>query len=147
MIKIEIYTDGSCNQKAKTGGWSYIMLENGTSKIEKSGSEIDTTNNKCEMLAVINAFEELDKIEFFESTTISVYSDSAYVVNAFNDDWISGWLRNGWLNSYKKPVLNKELWERLIYFYNKYKFNFIQIPRMSNEYAKRVDKMARNPKD
>lgn len=145
MIEIEIYTDGSCNQIAKTGGWSFIMLEGGKVKLEKSGSEIDTTNNRCEMLAAIRAFDELETIEFFEPITITIYSDSAYLVNAFNQDWISGWLKNGWVNYSREPVANKELWESLIYFNKKYKSNFIHIKRRSNEIAKRVDDMAKKP--
>jgi len=145
MINIEIYTDGACSGNPGPGGWSFIMLENGDEKAIKSGLEKETTNNKCEMLAAIKAFEELDNIEFFQDITVSVISDSAYLVNAFNEDWISGWLKNGWLNSAKKPVLNKELWESLIYFQKKYKASFVKIKRRSNDLAIKVDNMAKNP--
>lgn len=145
MINIEIYTDGACNQEKKTGGWSFIILENGKKKSIKSGIEKETTNNRCEMLAAIKAFEELDNIEFFEGSSVSIFSDSAYLVNAFLKDWISLWLTNGWKNSSKKPVLNKELWESLIYFQKKYKASFIQIKRRSNDLSKKVDNMAKKP--
>ncbi len=145
MIEIEIYTDGSCNQAAKTGGWAYILLQDKIIKSKNSGSEIMTTNNKCEMLAVINAFVELDTMELPDLFTVSIYCDSAYVVNAFADNWIGLWMNNGWLTSDKKPVLNKDLWERLIYFIKKYKAAFVQIRRRSNDYAVQVDNMAKKP--
>ena len=145
MINIEIYTDGACSGNPGPGGWSFIMLEDGKIKLKKSGSEIETTNNKCEMLAAIKGFEELDKLEFFQDISVSIISDSAYMVNGFIEDWISGWLKNGWLSSAKKPVLNKELWEALIHFQKKYKASFVKIKRRSNEFAVQVDEMAKKP--
>jgi ribonuclease HI len=145
MINIEIYTDGACSGNPGPGGWSFIMLEDGKIKLKKSGSEIETTNNKCEMLAAIKGFEELDKLEFFQDISVSIISDSAYMVNGFIEDWISGWLKNGWLSSAKKPVLNKELWESLIFFQKKYKASFVKIKRRSNEFAVQVDEMAKKP--
>lgn len=145
MINIEIYTDGACSGNPGPGGWSFIILENGEEKISKSGLEAETTNNKCEMLAAIKAFEELENIEFFQDISVSVISDSAYLVNAFIEDWISGWLNNGWVNSAKKPVLNKELWEALIHFQKKYNASFVKIKRRSNDLAVKVDNMAKNP--
>jgi len=145
MINIEIYTDGACSGNPGPGGWSFIMLEDGNIKLKKSGSEIETTNNKCEMLAAIKGFEELDKLEFFQDINVSIISDSAYMVNGFVEDWISGWLKNGWVSSAKKPVLNKELWEALIYFQKKYNASFIKIKRRSNEFAVQVDEMAKKP--
>lgn len=145
MINIEIYTDGACSGNPGPGGWSFIILENGEEKISKSGLEAETTNNKCEMLAAIKAFEELENIEFFQDISVSVISDSAYLVNAFIEDWISGWLNNGWVNSAKKPVLNKELWEVLIHFQKKYNASFVKIKRRSNDLAIKVDNMAKNP--
>ena len=145
MINIEIYTDGACSGNPGPGGWSFMMLEDGKIKLKKSGSEIETTNNKCEMLAAIKGFEELDKLEFFQDISVSIISDSAYMVNGFVEDWISGWLKNGWMSSAKKPVLNKELWEALIFFQKKYNASFIKIKRRSNEFAVQVDDMAKNP--
>lgn len=145
MIKIEIYTDGACNQQEKTGGWSFIILEDNLEKIKRSDSEKDTTNNKMEMTAAIKAFEELDKIEFFDSISVTVFSDSAYLVNGFVQNWISSWMNNGWINSKREPVANKELWECLIEYQKKYKVDFIQIKRRSNQFAVQVDNMAKKP--
>lgn len=150
MIKIEIYTDGSCTQAKEKGeggpgGWSFLILENGTEKIKKSGSEKNTTNNKCELLGVIKALEELDAIDFFEDIEVTVISDSAYIVNAFADNWISKWNRNGWINSKKEPVANKDYWDKLIPLQKKYNVLMVRIKRRSNKHAIQVDNMAKNP--
>jgi len=145
MIEIEIYTDGACNQEKNTGGWSFLILQNKETKAQKSGALVMTTNNQCEMWAAIHAIKEIELIEFNEPPRVTLYSDSAYLVNAFKDDWISKWLNNNWINSQGKSVLNKELWEQLIILQNKMKVNFVQIRRCSNEYAKLVDKMAKKP--
>lgn len=145
MINIEIYTDGACNQAKNTGGWSFIILENQESKIQKSGALVNTTNNQCEMWAAINAINEIESMQFSGPIKVTLYSDSAYLVNAFVDDWISKWESNGWLNSKKQAVLNKELWEKLIILQKKFAVEFIQIRRCSNDYAKKVDKMAKKP--
>lgn len=142
--KIKIYTDGSCNQEKKTGGWSFLMLENDKQILLKNDKEINTTNNKCEMLAAINGLIEFEKMNLSGVSQIEIISDSAYMVNGFNLDWISMWKANGWLNSEKKGVLNKELWETLIYFQEKYNVIFTQIKRRSDEYARKVDDMAKN---
>ena len=144
MIKVEIYTDGSCNQTTKEGGWAFLMLENGVVKTEKRGSESETTNNKCEMIAAIQAINELGSIEFSEEYEVVLRSDSAYLVNAFNQGWITGWLRNGWMNSEKKPVENKYLWEQLIELKKKYNVYFEFIKRRSNQFAKKVDSLAKS---
>ncbi len=144
MIRIEIYTDGSCNQAKKTGGSAFIILENGEVKHKNSQSFTETTNNQCEMLAVINACEFLDSREYFEEPHITVYSDSAYMVNAFLKDWISNWLKNGWKTSSKEPVLNRDLWESLIFYQKKYNINFEQIKRRSNKFSKIVDDDAKS---
>lgn len=145
MIKIEIYTDGSCSQAKETGGWSFVILENGVEKVKKSGTEEKTTNNKCELLGVIKALEELDSIEFFEDIEVTVISDSAYVVNAFTDDWISKWNKNGWINSKKEPVANKDYWDKLVPLQKKYNVTMVRIKRRSNKHAIQVDNMAKNP--
>ena len=145
MIEIEIYTDGACNQEKNTGGWSFIVLENKKTKIQKSGALTMTTNNQCEMWAAIHAIEEVGTMTFSEPAKITLYSDSAYLVNAFKDNWIAKWLKNNWINSQGKPVLNKELWEQLIILQNKFQVQFVQIKRCSNEHAKKVDRLAKKP--
>lgn len=143
MTKIEIYTDGSCNQAEKKGGWAFLIMEDEQVKYKGSGREVDVTNNRCEMLAIINACELLDGREYFEVPHITVFSDSAYIVNAFSCEWISKWLANGWKTSEGTPVINKDLWETMIYYQQKYTLNFQYIKRRSNNHAKMVDDMAK----
>lgn len=144
MIRIEIYTDGSCNQTKKIGGWAFLVLEDGQLKFSGESSLEDTTSNQCEMIAAIKACELLSTREFFEDIHVTIYSDSAYMVNGFLKDWISKWLQNGWKNSEREPVVNKDLWESLIYYHKKYNINFEHIKRRSSLFSKMVDDKAKS---
>lgn len=136
--KIDIYTDGACSGNPGPGGWGAILMYNENVK-EIGGSEKETTNNKMELMAVIKALESIKyKCE------IDIYSDSAYVVNAFNKGWIESWQKNGWRNSSKEEVKNKEMWEELLKQVEKHKINFIKVKGHSdNQYNNRCDEIAR----
>ena len=111
MDRIIIWADGGCrgNQhETNIGGWGSIMKYQDKVK-EIYGGEKNTTNNKMEITACIKSLEAIQT----KHIPIEFYCDSAYVVNAMND-WITGWLKNNWRKSNKKPVENKELWQRLI---------------------------------
>lgn len=108
MKEVTIYTDGACSGNPGKGGWGAVLIY-GNIKRELSGFEEVTTNNKMELTACIEALKMLK-----EPCNVNLFSDSAYVVNAFNDDWISGWIKNNWRNSQKKEVANIELWKELI---------------------------------
>lgn len=142
MVEITIYTDGACNQKIGKGGWAYLILKDEKSVFEKSESVAVTTNNKCEMLAAINALKDLKAYYPSTSVKVTLVSDSAYLVNAFVDNWIDNWTSNGWINSEKKAVSNKEYWLELIHLQKMYNVDFVKIPRNSNDFAKRVDQLA-----
>ena len=105
---VTLYTDGACSGNPGRGGWGAVLL---FGKFEKqmSGMKEITTNNQMELTAVIEGLKALK-----EPCSVMVYSDSAYVVNAFNNNWIEGWVNNNWRNSKKEPVANRELWEELI---------------------------------
>ena len=90
------------------GGWAYI-LEYGKFKKSQSGADANTTNNKMELTAVIEALKKLK-----EPCKVDLYTDSAYVSNAFLNNWIEVWKNNGFKNSNNKPILNLELWQELI---------------------------------
>lgn len=112
MDTIKIYCDGACRGNGKTenvGGWGAVLIYKGHQK-EIKGSEINTTNNRMELLGCIKALEELKLFHI----PIEIYTDSAYLCNCMNDKWYIGWRRKGWLNSQKKPVENRDLWERLL---------------------------------
>ena len=121
------------------GGWGSILMYKDNKK-EISGGLENTTNNVMELTAVIEA---LKLLKF--PCEVELYSDSAYVVNAFNQNWIDGWLKNGWKNSRKEPVKNKELWEELYNLSKIHKIQFIKVKgHADNEYNNRCDELARN---
>ena len=100
---IKIYTDGSCLKNPGNGGWAAIICTD--DKIKKiSGSEKDTTNNRMELLAAINALKEFNSEDLIE-----IYTDSKYVKNGITE-WINNWLSNNWKTSKKEDVKNKDLW-------------------------------------
>ena len=139
MEEVIIYTDGACSGNPGPGGWGSILMYKGNKK-EISGGKSNTTNNVMELTAVI---EGLKLLKF--PCKVKLYSDSAYVVNAFNQKWIYGWLKNGWKNSSKEPVKNKELWQQLYELTKIHKVEFIKVKgHADNEYNNRCDELARN---
>ncbi len=104
---VEIFADGACSGNPGVGGFAAI-LRSGDRIRELSGCEKMTTNNRMELLAVIAALEALKR-----PCRVRVTTDSNYVVKGMNE-WIAGWIKKNWLNSQKKPVLNRDLWERLL---------------------------------
>lgn len=138
MKNIEIYTDGACSGNPGPGGYCAILSYR---KIEKivSGSETNTTNNRMELRGVIEGLKALK-----EPCEVKLYTDSAYVANAINNGWLYDWQLNGWKNSQKKEVLNKDLWEQLLELLTKHKVTFIKVKGHStNEKNNRCDSVAR----
>ena len=112
MKTVNIYTDGACagNQNEENvGGWGCVLEYNGNEK-ELCGGEVNTTNNRMELTALIEALSALKQ----SGLALHIFSDSAYLVNCFRQRWYKGWQKNGWKNSQKKPVENRELWEKLL---------------------------------
>lgn len=139
MDKVTIYTDGACSGNPGPGGWGSILMA-GSNQKEISGGQKDTTNNIMELTAVIEALKLLKR-----PCEVDLYSDSAYVVNAFLQDWISGWIKNNWKNSSKEEVKNKELWQELVELTQTHKVTFHKVKGHSdNEYNNRCDELARN---
>ncbi len=103
---IEIFTDGACSGNPGPGGWGVLII-NGGGETELYGGDSATTNNRMEMMAVIEALKATDP-----NTPIRLFTDSQYVKNGIND-WISGWKRNGWKTAARKPVKNKDLWTEI----------------------------------
>jgi len=106
--KVTIYTDGACQGNPGPGGWSAILVYKGKER-ELRGGEENTTNNRMELTAVIEALRALK-----EPCAVEVYSDSLYVVDAFRKKWIEGWERKGWKKADNKPVKNDDLWRALL---------------------------------
>lgn len=139
MEEVIIYTDGACSGNPGPGGWGSILMYKENIK-EISGALKDTTNNVMELTAVVEA---LKLLKF--KCNVKLYSDSAYVVNAFNQKWIYGWIKNGWKNSNKEPVKNKELWEELYSLTKMHNIEFIKVKgHADNKYNNRCDELARN---
>ncbi len=137
--KVIIYTDGACSGNPGPGGWGSILMYKENKK-EISGGEKNTTNNIMELTAVI---EGLKLLKF--PCEVEIYSDSAYVVNAFNQGWIYNWIKNDWKTSGKEPVKNKEIWQELYALTKKHKVKFIKVKGHSdNAFNNRCDEMARN---
>ena len=125
MAVLRLYTDGACanNQGDENfGGWGAI-LEYGEHRKELYGGEANTTNNRMELKAVIEGFKALKR----EGLEVEVFSDSSYVMNCFRDKWYVNWQRNGWKNSKKEPVENRELWEELIALAGKHQVRFYRV--------------------
>ena len=108
MKKVSIYTDGACSGNPGPGGWGCVLLYGAHTK-ELSGAEADTTNQRMELKAAIAALEALR-----QPCAVELFSDSAYLINAFNLGWLRTWRQNGWINSKKQPVENQDLWQRLL---------------------------------
>lgn len=106
-----IYTDGGCHGNPGPGGWGAVILD-GNNVLQLSGGEKATTNNRMELTAAIRALEKVSSQPEWAGRTVRVLCDSQYVKNGITS-WISGWKRNGWRTSAKKPVLNQDLWVRL----------------------------------
>lgn len=139
MEEITIYTDGACSGNPGPGGWGAILMYKENKK-EISGGKKDTTNNIMELTAVIEA---LRLVKF--PCKISVYSDSAYVVNGFLQGWIYNWIKKGWKTADGSPVKNKELWEELYNFTKTHDITFTKVKGHSdNEFNNRCDELARN---
>ena len=139
MEKVVIYTDGACSGNPGPGGWGAILMYQGNKK-EISGGKKDTTNNVMELTAVIEA---LKKLKY--PCQVDIYSDSAYVVNAFLQKWVENWMKNNWKTANKEPVKNQELWKELYDLTKVHKVKFIKVKGHSdNEYNNRCDEMARN---
>ena len=103
---VRLYTDGACKGNPGIGGWG-VLIQTGNNSNELKGFRLDTTNNQMELMAVIKGLEAIEK-----NTSLEIITDSQYVMNGMKQ-WIINWKKNGWKTASKKPVKNKELWQRL----------------------------------
>ena len=135
--KVTLYTDGACSGNPGLGGYGGILIY-GAVEREYSGAELQTTNNRMEVTAVI---EGLKRLKY--PCKVEVYSDSAYTVNVYTNGWIYGWKRNGWKKADGKPVLNVDLWEELYRLTQEHEVTFIKVAgHADNELNNRCDKLA-----
>lgn len=137
LPKIEIYTDGACSGNPGPGGWGAYLLS-GTHKKEMFGGELDTTNNRMEMMAVIKGLEALKK-----RSKVTLYTDSKYVMQGITE-WMEGWKAKNWKTAAKKPVKNQDLWQEIDRVIQKHDIEFIWIKgHAGNEGNEKADELAR----
>lgn len=142
MKSVTIYTDGACSGNPGPGGWGCVLIYNGIEK-QISGFQNDTTNNRMEMQAVIEALSRLK-----EPCDIDLYSDSAYVVNAFLQDWVTNWIQNSWRTAEKKPVKNDDLWKELISLASTHTIRWHKVKgHADDKYNNICDRLARGEVD
>lgn len=139
---VNIYTDGACSGNPGVGGYGAVLVhvdENGVKhEKELSCGYKSVTNNQMELMAVIVAVEALKR-----PCHIILTSDSKYVVDAFNNNWIDGWIKRGWKTADKKPVKNIELWQRLLQALKSHDIEFVWVKgHAGHEYNERCDNLA-----
>ena len=137
MKTVYIFTDGACSGNPGPGGWGAVLRYN-TAEKELSGSEKDTTNNRMELTACIEAL-----IMLKEPCRVELTTDSQYVVNGITKGWAESWRRNGWKKSDKKPALNSDLWGELLELCERHEVNFNWIKgHAGHEENERCDRLA-----
>ena len=135
-----IYTDGACSGNPGSGGWAAIIFnKNSGQKSKKIGGEIDTTNNRMELIAIIQALESIPK-----ERSLQIFTDSKYVINGI-ESWIVKWKTNNWIGSNKKKVKNKDLWMKLDMLSSQFEITWNWVKGHSgNKYNEEVDRLARD---
>ncbi|GAB6158073.1 hypothetical protein JCM39194_12730 [Desulfotomaculum varum] len=134
---VTIYTDGACSGNPGPGGYGVVLLYKGHRK-ELSGGFSNTTNNRMEILAAIVGLEQLK-----EKCSVTLYTDSQYVVNAIEQGWAKKWRANGWMRNKKEPALNADLWERLLKLCELHQVKFVWVRgHAGNPENERCDRLA-----
>ena len=137
MKHVDIFTDGACSGNPGPGGWGAILRYKGTDKCI-SGGEAETTNNRMELSAVIEAMKLLK-----EPCEVTLWTDSKYVADGLGKGWAAGWKKNGWRKADKKPALNPDLWDELLTLYDKHSVTIQWIKgHASHPENEKCDKMA-----
>jgi len=127
-MEFQVYTDGSCKGNPGKGGYAYTVYdEDGEVWVKGRGNEKQTTNNRMELTAAIEALKTIDTR--YQNYTVRIFSDSSYMVDCFSKKWIEKWIENGWKTTAGKDVLNQDLWELLDKIVRKTKAVFERVPR------------------
>ena len=136
-MKYTIYTDGACSGNPGPGGWGAVIFDKDNKQKNISGSEENTTNNRMELSAAIMALQEVNT-----NSEITIYTDSTYVKNGITE-WVLKWKENGWKNSNKESVKNKDLWEKLVNLCEQNTINWKWVKaHASNKYNNLADELA-----
>lgn len=141
LPEVIIYTDGACSGNPGPGGWGAVIIGDGGSAevAEISGGEPHTTNQRMELRAAVEALRALST-----PSRVRLYSDSAYLVNAFRQRWLPRWQVNGWRTAAKKPVQNQDLWQNLLSLAQKHRVEWFKVKGHSDDlFNNRCDELAR----
>ena len=139
MKNVDIYTDGACSGNPGKGGWGAVLVY-GSKEKEISGANADTTNNRMELTAVIEALNALK-----EPCNVTLTTDSKYVCDAINQEWVYSWKKNNWKKADKKPALNVDLWEKLLELLETHNVTFVWVRgHNGHPYNERCDTLAVN---
>ena len=154
MVSIDVYTDGSTKGNGTenaVGGWGYIIIikkDYIQTEIKFSFQVENTTNNRMELTAIIEALNEVNyllKDKLSDCKKINIYTDSAYIQNCYSQRWYIKWLKNGWVNSKKEAVKNKDLWTRLIPYFENERFSFLKVKGHNGDYYNEIaDQLAQD---
>lgn len=137
MKKVEIYTDGSCKQNPGPGGWGAVLVYQGR-EVELSGGQADTTNNRMELTAVIEALQKLR-----EPCQVTLTTDSKYVSDGISKGWAASWKARGWKKADKSPALNPDLWGTLLDLCEVHTVEFVWVKgHAGHPYNERCDTLA-----
>ena len=135
--RVIIYTDGACSGNPGPGGWGALLIF-GPHERELSGAEPQTTNNRMELRAAVEALAALK-----EPCDVELHTDSAYLQRAFSEGWIERWQRNGWKTASRKPVENQDLWRQLLELSGRHRVKWVKVKGHADDvHNNRVDRLA-----
>lgn len=147
IINLEIYTDGSLKKTGKEmtfGGWSFIVTRDNIKLYEAAGSEYGTTNQRMELEAIRRALEYASSIRR-PNEKVVIYSDSAYAINCYKQEWYVNWQANGWRNANKQEVANQDLWIEIIPYFDNFWYSFEKVKGHANVFWNEAcDTLAQN---
>ena len=129
IINVEVYTDGSLKkvgQKMTFGGWAFIVVVDSKMIYYAAGGETSTTNQRMELQAIIEGLKYAQSIRR-DTEKVVIFSDSAYAINCYTQEWYIKWMLNGWISSGNKEVANKDLWEQIIPFFDDFWYSFHKV--------------------
>ena len=147
-MKYTIYCDGSTKGNGKensVGAWAYVVVNTETNTADFSDVEAvkETTNQRMELCAAIEALTQVCSIADFPNDSVVVYTDSAYLHNCYQQKWYVNWQKNSWKNSKKQPVANQDLWEMLIPYFETFGIDFVKVKgHAGDEWNEYVDDLA-----
>ena len=150
IVNLEIYTDGSCKKLGREmtfGGWSFVAIKDSKEIYEAAGGERDTTNQRMELEAIRRALEYASSVRR-PTEKVIIYSDSAYAINCYLQEWYTQWITNGWRNANKKPVANQDLWIEIVPYFDNFWYDFKKVEgHAGNIWNELCDKLAQEYAD